>query len=224
MTNGTDQSDSRRAMVPAKTAVRARRPQLVALCNECGSTRATTDVGSYGEPLAWGDPDCFGDRCLVRRRCAPCGRRTLHAYIRPEHDQHRDYCELEQARRDDERRRELMRLEHLRERVEGLLLVDIRVRDEAVSKLGAILERADLVAAIYRFDDAERCLLLRRTLPPEAELRLLKRCALALLDEQYALWNQLGEGSQMVLLLVDEDVLSFPAGSIELDDPRSGTS
>lgn len=222
MTNGTDQSDNRRAMVPAKTAVRARRPQLVALCNGCGNIRATTDVGSYGEPLAWGDPDCIGDRCLVRRKCASCGRRTPHAYIRPEHDEYRDYCELEQARRVDERRRELTRLEHLRERVEGLLLVDIRVRDEDVSKLGAIIERADLVAAIYRFDDAERRLLLRRTLPPEAELRLLKRCALALLDEQYALWNEVGEDTQMVLL-VDEDVLSFPPGSIEIDDPRSGT-
>lgn len=222
MTNVSDQPDGGRAMAPARNGVRARRPQLVALCNECGSTRTTTDVGSYGEPLAWGEPDWAGDRCVVRRRCALCSRTTVHAYIRAGSDEHRDYCELEQARMDDQRRRELIRLEHLREAVEARLLVDTRVRDEDVEKLGDILGLEDLAAAIYRFDGNERCLLLRRTLPPDVEIRLLKRCALALLDERYARWNAVGDRTHMVLL-ADGDVLSFPPGSIEIDDPRSGT-
>jgi hypothetical protein len=72
------------------------KPQMLALCCECGQQRMTTTVTSRtdvpgihpGEP--WGgdmltaspEHPTAWNRCTVRRMCSNCKRRTMHAYIR----------------------------------------------------------------------------------------------------------------------------------------------
>src|SRR5664280_585057 len=66
---------------------------LRAICDECGEVRHITDRDGYGKT---GD-DCGGVRCMVRVKCANCGRRTLHAYLR-DFDPDADFCERLQAK------------------------------------------------------------------------------------------------------------------------------
>jgi hypothetical protein len=63
-----------------------------AICDECGEVRHITDRDGYGKT---GD-DCGGVRCMVRVKCANCGRRTLHAYLR-DFDPDADDCERADA-------------------------------------------------------------------------------------------------------------------------------
>lgn len=51
-----------------------------ALCCVCGTLRTTTVTGHMvGE--AWKGRE-VGGRCLISRKCATCGERTVHAYLR----------------------------------------------------------------------------------------------------------------------------------------------
>jgi hypothetical protein len=61
---------------------------LRAICDECGEVRHVTARDGYGKT---GD-DCGGVRCMVRVKCANCGRLTVHAYLR-DFDPDADDCE-----------------------------------------------------------------------------------------------------------------------------------
>jgi rRNA maturation protein Nop10 len=65
---------------------------LRAICDECGEVRHVTARAGYGKS---GD-DCGGVRCIVPAKCAHCGRRTVHAYLR-DFDPDADDCERADA-------------------------------------------------------------------------------------------------------------------------------
>jgi len=55
-----------------------------ALCCKCGRPRMVTEWDSWGEPRdeeVAGAKHAYG-RCYVWRKCASCGRQTMHAYLR----------------------------------------------------------------------------------------------------------------------------------------------
>lgn len=84
-------------------------PQVRALCCQCGSVRMTTVAGHIvGEPLVEEEPD---GRCLIRRKCAACCERTLHAYLRelPGEEWCRDSGELSPGERRERLRRAVLR-------------------------------------------------------------------------------------------------------------------
>jgi len=66
---------------------------LRAICDECGEVRHVTARAGYGKS---GD-DCGGVRCMMSAKCANCGRRTVHAYLR-DFDPDADDCEQRQAK------------------------------------------------------------------------------------------------------------------------------
>ena len=66
-------------------------PAVLALCCQCGTARMTSTRGQRGE---WHREGEGPSRCLVWRECATCEERTTHAYLRGEHDPHRDIAEL----------------------------------------------------------------------------------------------------------------------------------
>lgn len=64
-----------------------KRPQVRALCCECGAIRTTSTHAAHGEP----DPDTvefygrhneIAPRCTVQRKCQECQRQTRHAWLR----------------------------------------------------------------------------------------------------------------------------------------------
>ena len=65
---------------------------LRAICDECGEVRHVTARAGYGKS---GD-DCGGVRCMMSAKCANCGRRTVHAYLR-DFDPDADDCERADA-------------------------------------------------------------------------------------------------------------------------------
>ncbi|MDA2805163.1 DUF6315 family protein [Nocardiopsis suaedae] len=88
---------------------------LTALCCECGRIRTVSDRQGTGEAQS-----AHGvARCVVRRLCGTCGRRTDHAYLRDDGD--RD--ELEEALQLDE----AMAAEALEEEIEQLRQCDVEI-------------------------------------------------------------------------------------------------
>ena len=63
-----------------------------AICDECGEVRHVTSRAGYGKS----GEDCGGVRCMMSAKCANCGRRTVHAYLR-DFDPDADDCEQRQA-------------------------------------------------------------------------------------------------------------------------------
>lgn len=87
----------------------AERTRVRALCCQCGALRMVAVTGGIltGEPPAG---EAAEARCTMLRKCAPCGVRTVHAFLRDSPDEawRRDSAELSPEARHEQLRQHVL--------------------------------------------------------------------------------------------------------------------
>lgn len=142
--------------------------ELTALCCECGATRRVGTRGAIGEAQS-----AYGHaRCVVWRRCDPCGRTTCHAYLRG--DDTRD--ELEEAIQLDD----ALAAEALEEEIEQLRLCGVEIGHAPVP---AIWDGQPVAMVTQRLSDQTYAIVLDPNASVVARLKLIDM-----------MWNELCTG------------------------------